>query len=67
MCIALKGKVLDAKGKEALVDFGGVRRKVNSEFFKVRKGEKVLVFNDFVIERLQEGSKPAGGFDMERL
>ncbi len=55
MCLALEGRVLEVKGKEALVDFGGVRRKVNSEFLKVRKGDKVLVFNNFVIERLQGG------------
>jgi|GEM_PF-3083199 len=52
MCIALKGKVLEVKGKEALVDFDGVKRKVNSEFFKVRKRDKVLVFNNIVIERI---------------
>jgi len=51
MCLALEGKVLKVKGKEALVDFGGVCRNVNSEFLKVNEGDKVLVFNDFVIER----------------
>jgi len=52
MCLALKGRVLEVKGKEALVDFDGVKRKVNSEFLKVKRGEKVLVFNNFIIERL---------------
>ena len=52
MCIALKGRVLEADGKEALVDFDGAKRKVSSEFLKVRKGDKVLVFNNIIIERV---------------
>ncbi|UCC91412.1 MAG: HypC/HybG/HupF family hydrogenase formation chaperone, partial [Candidatus Aenigmatarchaeota archaeon] len=67
MCFALVGKVLEFNGKEAKVDFEGVKKNVNSEFIKVKKGDRVLVFNNFVIERLQDASKPAGGFDIERL
>jgi hydrogenase maturation factor len=52
MCFALKGKVLEVEEKKALVDFDGVKRRVNSEFLKVRKGDKVLVFNNIVIERI---------------
>ena len=50
MCFALVGEVLEFDGKEALVDFEGVSKRVNSEFMKVRKGDRVLVFNNFVIE-----------------
>ncbi len=67
MCFALVGKVLEFDGKNAKVDFESVRKRVNSEFIKVKKGDKVLVFNNFIIERLQDASKPAGGFDIERL
>jgi hydrogenase expression/formation protein HypC len=52
MCLALPGRVLGVNGKEALVDFDGIRKNVNAEFIKVRKGDKVMVFNNFVIERL---------------
>ena len=52
MCFALTGKVLEFDGKEAMVEFEDVKRRVNSEFIKVDKGDKVLVFNNFVIERL---------------
>jgi len=52
MCLALTGKVVGVEGRQALVDFDGIRRKANAEFIKVRKGDKVLVFNDFVIEKL---------------
>jgi len=53
MCFALTGKVLGVDGKEALVDFDGVRRKANAEFIKVRKGDSVVVFNGFVIEKIK--------------
>ena len=52
MCFALAGRVLGIEGRTALVDFDGVRRSVNAEFIKVAKGDRVLVFNNFVIERL---------------
>lgn len=50
MCLALVGKVIDVKGKSATVDFDGVKRTVNAEFVKPKSGEKVMVFNDFIIE-----------------
>jgi hydrogenase maturation factor len=52
MCLALTGKVLDVDRGKALVDFSGVRRRVNAKFVRVRKGDSVLVFNNFVIEKL---------------
>ena len=52
MCFALAGRVLELEGKNALVDFEGVRKRVNADFIEVRKGDKVLVFNNFIIERL---------------
>ena len=52
MCFALAGRVLGVEGKKALVDFEGVKKSVNADFIRVRKGDKVLVFNNFVIERL---------------
>ena len=52
MCFALTGRVLNVGMGKALVDFDGIRRSVNSEFIKVAKGDSVLVFNGFVIEKL---------------
>lgn len=52
MCFALVGKVVEVEGNKATVDFEGVKKKVNSDFMKVRNGDKVMVFNNFVIERL---------------
>ena len=44
--------VLESYGKEALVSFDGVKRKVNSEFIEVKKGDKIMVFNNFIIEKI---------------
>lgn len=52
MCFALTGRVMGVEGRKAKVDFDGVHREANAEFVKVAKGDKVLVFNGFVIEKL---------------
>lgn len=54
MCLALTGKVVEERNKEALVDFGGIRKRVNSEFVDVSEGDEVLVFNNFIIERVEK-------------
>jgi hydrogenase maturation factor len=54
MCLALVGTVVEVAGKSALVDFEGVRRKVNAEFIRPKPGERVVVFNDFIIEKAEE-------------
>ena len=52
MCFALTGKVLGVSRGKAKIDFDGVHSEANAKFVKVAKGDKVLVFNGFVIERL---------------
>ena len=52
MCFALKGMVLRVENGKALVDFDGVRKKVNSEFLDVEEGDRVLVFNGIIIEKV---------------
>jgi|YelNatPaOPRAMG01_1025707.scaffolds.fasta_scaffold282359_2 hydrogenase maturation factor len=51
MCFAIKGRVISVKGKKAIVDFEGIRKNVNAEFVKIKKGDEVLVFNNIIIER----------------
>jgi hydrogenase expression/formation protein HypC len=53
MCLALVGKVLEVSGKKATVDFEGVKRRVNAEFLRPRTGDRVMVFNDFIIEKVE--------------
>jgi hydrogenase maturation factor len=52
MCLALTGRVMNVRKGKALVDFDGIRGEANAEFIKIKKGDSVLVFNGFVIERL---------------
>ncbi len=53
MCLALVGKVLEVRGKVATVDFSGIKRKVNAEFLMPKAGDRVMVFNDFIIELVE--------------
>jgi hydrogenase expression/formation protein HypC len=55
MCLALVGKVVEVAGKKATVDFEGVRRVVNAEFLSAKAGDRVMVFNDFIIEKVEGG------------
>ena len=54
MCLALIGNVLAIKGKRATVDMYGTKREVNAEFMKPSIGDKVMVFNDFIIEVVKD-------------
>ncbi len=54
MCLALIGKVLETAGKKATVDFQGTKRVVNAEFLKPKTGDRVMVFNDFIIELVDD-------------
>jgi hydrogenase expression/formation protein HypC len=55
MCLALVGKVTEVSGKKATVDFAGTERRVNAEFLKPEPGDRVMVFNDFIIEKVEDG------------
>jgi hydrogenase maturation factor len=54
MCLALTGKVLDVSGKHATVDMYGKKRLVNAEFLRPKPGDRVMVFNDFIIEVVED-------------
>jgi hydrogenase expression/formation protein HypC len=56
MCLALTGKVVEVKGKKAVVDYGSVRRTASAEFLKPSVGDSVMVFNDFILEVMREES-----------
>ena len=55
MCLALTGEVKKVSGKKATVDFGGVSREVNVEFVKAGPGDRVMVFNGFAIDIVEDG------------
>jgi hydrogenase expression/formation protein HypC len=54
MCLAIPGKVLEIKGKEAIVDYGGVRRSVKIDLVTVKPGEYVIIHAGYAIEVLDE-------------
>ena len=55
MCLALVGQVVKVSGKNATVDYGGVKRSANAEFIMPKEGDRVMVFNDFIIELVEDG------------
>jgi hydrogenase expression/formation protein HypD len=53
MCLAIPGKIVEIKGKSAIVDFGGVKRNVNISFVKAKKGDYVNVHAGFAIQKIE--------------
>ena len=49
-CLTLEGRVVEVSGKKAVVDFGGVRSNVNAAFLKPKPGDRVTVFNGFILD-----------------
>lgn len=55
MCLAIPGEVKSIEGKKAVVDFGGVSRKVDLSFLDdTVVGDWVLVHVGFAIQRVEE-------------
>ena len=54
MCLAIPAKVLKIHGKEALVDFGGVKRTVRVDMIEARVGEYVIVHTGYAIQTMSE-------------
>jgi hydrogenase expression/formation protein HypC len=55
MCLGIPGKVEAIEGKEAVVDVGGVKRKVRLDLVEgLNPGDYVIVHAGFVIQKLTE-------------
>lgn len=54
MCDAEVGRVLQVKGKKALVDVEGAAKEVIVEFLDVNSGDMVLCKGGIAIEKLEE-------------
>lgn len=54
MCLAVPGEIVRAEGREALVDMGGVRRRVRLDTLpdQVQVGDWVLVHTGFAIRKV---------------
>ncbi len=55
MCVAVPGKVVEIYDGEALVEFQGVEKRVNSIFVEdIKLGEYVLIHVGCAIEKIEE-------------
>ena len=54
MCIAIPGKVIEVSGKKAVVEFSGKRAPAESHFVKVKPGDWVMVFGNYIVEKTTE-------------
>jgi hydrogenase expression/formation protein HypC len=55
MCLAVPGKIIEVDGKKAVVDFGGIKRRVDTSFIEnPAVGEYVIVHVGFAIQRVEE-------------
>ncbi len=55
MCLAVPAKVMEINGEEAVLDYGGVKRKANvSMLSEVKVGDYVLVHVGYAISKLDE-------------
>lgn len=54
MCLAVPGKIEKIEGEEALIDYGGIKKKANISFIDAKIGDYVLVHVGFAIETIDE-------------
>ena len=54
MCLGVPGRVVEVKGRTALVDFGGVVREVDATLEDVKPGDYVIVHVGVIISKLDE-------------
>ena len=55
MCLAVPAKVVEIRGKVAIVDFGGIKREARLDLLPdVKVGDYVIVHTGFAIEKLDE-------------
>ena len=55
MCLAIPMKVIEVEGEEALVEIGGVKKKVIINLVKdVKIGDYLIVHAGFAIQKLDE-------------
>jgi len=54
MCLGIPGKVVKVEGDVAIVDFGGVKRRVDALLVNVRPGDHVIVHAGAIIAKIDE-------------
>ncbi|HDD64782.1 MAG TPA: HypC/HybG/HupF family hydrogenase formation chaperone [Firmicutes bacterium] len=55
MCLAIPMKVIEIEGKEAIVEMGNIRKRVNIQLVDdLKVGEYVIVHAGFAIQKIDE-------------
>lgn len=55
MCLAVPARIMSINGEEAVLDYGGVKRKANISMLNyVRVGDYVLVHVGYAISKIDE-------------
>jgi hydrogenase maturation factor len=55
MCLTTTGKIIEVKEKDAVVDIEGKKSHVKiNPTISVKKGDKVIIFKDFIIEKISK-------------
>ena len=55
MCVAIPAKVIEIYEHESLVDFGKIKKKVNTFFIEdIQIGDYVLIHAGFAVEKISE-------------
>ena len=55
MCLAIPGKIVEIKGTDAIIDYGGIRKKASILVMPdAAVGDMVIVHAGFVISKIDE-------------
>lgn len=54
MCLSVPGRVVSVSGKTAIADFYGKKNKLNTELVRVKKGDYILAYNGYAMEKVTE-------------
>jgi len=56
MCLAIPGKIIEIKGDTAVVDYGGVERRAKIIHGNYGVGDRVIVSNKIIVEKIDNGA-----------
>ena len=55
MCLAIPGKIIEIDGKNATIDYGGIKRRAKIIHGDYNVGDRVIVSNKIVVDKINEG------------
>lgn len=58
MCLAIPGKIIEIKNKTAIVDYGDVKRQAKIIHGNYQTGDRVIVSNKIVVEKISNEDEP---------